>query len=84
LEEEKHMKNFRKLAVIVLGVAVFSAALAGVASAQQYPNVTTLTPFTAQTNYMSRAGYLRYVSHQQTGQWLSYSEAGRIVHQQGG
>jgi hypothetical protein len=24
------------------------------------------------------------VSHQQTGQWLTYTEAGRIVHQQGG
>ncbi|HLY24198.1 MAG TPA: hypothetical protein VKT83_17165 [bacterium] len=78
------MKIMRKLAVIVLGVALFSAALAGVASAQQYPNVSTLTPFTAQTNFMSLPGYLRYVSHQQTGQWLTYTEAGRIVHQQGG
>jgi hypothetical protein len=78
------MKTMRKLAVIVLGVALFSAALAGVASAQQYPNVSTLTPFTAQTNFMSLPGYLRYVSHQQTGQWLTYTEAGRIVHQQGG
>ncbi len=78
------MKIIRKLAVIVLGVALFSAALAGVASAQQYPNVSTLTPFTAQTNFMSLPGYLRYVSHQQTGQWLTYTEAGRIVHQQGG
>jgi len=78
------MKIMSKLAVIVLGVALFSAALAGVASAQQYPNVSTLTPFTAQTNFMSLPGYLRYVSHQQTGQWLTYTEAGRIVHQQGG
>jgi hypothetical protein len=78
------MKTMRQFAVIVLGVAMFSAALAGVASAQQYPNMATLTPFTAQTNYMSRPGYLRFVSHQQTGQWLTYPEAGRIVHQQGG
>jgi hypothetical protein len=78
------MAIVRTLAVIVLGVAVFSAALVGIASAQQYPNVSTLTPFTAQTNYMSLPGYLRYVSHQQTGQWLTYTEAGRIVHQQGG
>ncbi|HLW48414.1 MAG TPA: hypothetical protein VKW09_11675 [bacterium] len=77
------METIRKLVVIVLGVAVFSAALAGVASAQQYPNVSTLTPFTAHTNYMSLPGYLRYVSHQQTGQWLTFAEAGRIVHQQG-
>jgi hypothetical protein len=78
------MAIVRKLAVIVFGVAVFSAALAGAASAQQYPNVSTLAPFTAQTNYMSLPGYLRFVIHQQTGQWLTYSEAGRIVHQQGG
>jgi len=75
------MKTMRKLAVIVLGAAMLSAALAGAASAQQYPNVSTLTPFSAQTDYMSLPGYLRYVSHQQNGEWLTYTEATRIVHQ---
>jgi len=75
------MKTMRKLAVIVLGVAVFSAAVAGIASAQQYPNVRNLTPFSAETNFMSLPGYLRYLSHQQTGQWLTYTEAGRVVNQ---
>lgn len=71
----------RKLVTVVLGVAVLSAALSGLAMAQSYPNVSGLTPFSASTNYMSLAGYLRYLTHQQTGQWLTYQEAGRIVHQ---
>jgi hypothetical protein len=74
----------RKLAVIVLGVVMLSAALSGVASAQQYPSVSNLTPFSASTHYMSQAGYLRYLAYQQTSQWLTYREAGRIVRQQRG
>jgi hypothetical protein len=74
----------RKFAVIVLGVVMLSAALSGIASAQQYPTVSNLTAFSASTNYMSQAGYLRYLVHQQTGQWLTYQEAGRIVQQQRG
>ena len=74
----------RKLAVIVLGVVMLSGALSGIASAQQYPSVSNLTPFSASADYMSLAGYLRYLVHQQTGQWLTYQEAGRIVKQQGG
>ena len=48
------------------------------------PNVSSLTPFSAETNYMSLAGYLRYVSYGQTGQWLTRAEATRIVTQQKG
>jgi hypothetical protein len=73
-----------KLAVIVLGVMMISAALSGVASAAQYPNVSNLVPFSASTNFMSQAGYLRYLMHQQTGQWLTRQEAVRIVTQQRG
>ncbi len=76
------MKTTRKLAVIVLGVVMLSAAYVGVASAQQYPNVANLVPFTAQTSFMSLPGYLRYLSHQQTNQWITYAEATRIVAQQ--
>jgi hypothetical protein len=78
------MKTLQKLAVIVLGVVMLSATFAGVASAQQAPNVANLTPFSAETNYMSLVGYLRYVNHQQTGQWLTVPEAVRIVQQQKG
>ena len=76
------MNITQKLAVIVLGVIVLSAAFVGVASAQQYPNVSNLTPFSPETNFMSLAGYFRYLSHQTTGQWLTFAEAERIVAQQ--
>ncbi|MHB8732162.1 MAG: hypothetical protein ACYDAB_10255 [bacterium] len=83
----------RKIALLVLGVMVLS--FAGVAMAQttpapatqtqgQYPNVASLKAFSAEANYMSLAGYLRYLVFQQTGQWLTREEAVRIVSQQQG
>jgi hypothetical protein len=83
----------RKIAMLALGVMILSSAFAGVAMAQtttpsttqgQYPNVANLTPFSAQANYMSLPGYLRYLVFQQTGQWLTRAEAVRIVNQQRG
>ena len=47
----------------------------------QVANVKNLTPFSVETAYMSLAGYLRYLTHQQTSQWLTRSEAERIVRQ---
>jgi hypothetical protein len=76
------MKTMQKLAVLVLGVVVLSAVFVGVASAQQFPNVANLTPFTAQTHFMSLPGYVRYLSHQQSNQWITYAEATRVVQQQ--
>ncbi len=73
----------RTLVVVILSVVLFSA-LSGVASAQQYPNVANLRPFTAEASYMSLAGYLRYLTYQQTNQWMTYDEASRIVSQQTG
>jgi len=46
-----------------------------------YANVTNLKPFSAETDHMSLAGYLRYLTHQRTSQWLTYPEATRIVRQ---
>ena len=46
-----------------------------------YANVKNLKPFSAETSYMSLAGYLRYVTHQKTSQWLTRLEAERIVRQ---
>jgi hypothetical protein len=64
------MKTMQKLAVIVvLGIVMFSAALVGGASAQQAPTVVNQTPFSVGTNYMSKAGYHRYLYHQQTNVW---------------
>jgi hypothetical protein len=74
----------RKIVMLALGVVFLSTAFAGVASAQttgQYPNVASLKPFTAEATYMSLPGYLRYLVHQQTSQWLTRPEAVRIVSQ---
>jgi hypothetical protein len=46
-----------------------------------YPDVKNLKPFSAETAFMSLAGYLRYVTHQRTSQWLTRLEAERIVRQ---
>jgi hypothetical protein len=73
------MKTMQKLAVIVLGVVMSSAAFAGVASAQQGPNVAKLTAFSAPPSYMSLAGYFRFKNHQLTNQWLTYKESAKIV-----
>ena len=54
------------------------------AFAQQYPKVGNIKPFSAAANFMSLPGYLRYLMHQQTGQWLTYGEASRAVKQQSG
>jgi hypothetical protein len=76
------MRFLRKTAVIMLGAAMLSTAFMGAASAQQYPNVSNLTPFSAQADFMSLSGYLRYVSYQQSNVWLTHTEALRIVQQQ--
>ena len=46
-----------------------------------YADVRNLKPFSAETDHMSLAGYLRYLTHQRTSQWLTYPEATRIVRQ---
>jgi hypothetical protein len=80
----------RKIALLVIGVMVLSFAGAAMAQTQpapsqgQYPNVANLKPFSAEADYMSLAGYLRYLVFQQTGQWLTRQEATRIVGQQKG
>jgi hypothetical protein len=85
----------RKIALLVLGVMVLSFAGAAMAQTQpattpatqtqgQYPNVANLKPFSAEADYMSLAGYLRYLVFQQAGQWLTREEAVRIVSQQKG
>lgn len=46
------------------------------------PFVENLKPFSAETEYMSLSGYLRYLVFQQSGIWLSYREAARIIREQ--
>lgn len=71
----------RNISVVVL-VAVILAVTATASFAQQYPNVKNLKPFSPETNFMSQAGYLRWVTYQQSNTWLSVAEAQRIVNSQ--
>ncbi len=73
----------RTFVVIVLACLIF-VALTIPARAQQFPNVANLTPFSAEANFMSLPGYLRWLVFQQTGQWITYAEAARVVREQTG
>jgi hypothetical protein len=75
----------------VIGLLALSTVFTGLASAQtqplpsgQYPNVSNLKAFAPEANFMSLPGYLRYLVFQQTGQWMTYAEASRVVTQQRG
>ncbi|MDQ7849219.1 MAG: hypothetical protein QN152_04840 [Armatimonadota bacterium] len=46
------------------------------------PYVENLKPFSPETEFMSLSGYLRYLVFQQSGIWLSYREAARIIREQ--
>lgn len=72
------LKPFAVLIVLV----VISASFVPVASAQTYPSVKNVKAFTAAAHFMSLPGYLRYLFHQQTGQWITMLEAKRVVAQQ--
>ncbi|HET8999058.1 MAG TPA: hypothetical protein VFP86_05380 [bacterium] len=83
----------RKAFASIVSVVALVAVLSGVALAQttppsqpspgQVPTVSNLKPFSAEADFMSLAGYLRYLMHQATGQWVTYAEATRVVKQQG-
>ncbi len=72
-------KAWLLVALVLLGTLVAAAAPA---SAAQYTNVASLQPFSAESNYMSWAGYLRWMTFREQGVWLSMPEAKRIVAQQ--
>lgn len=46
------------------------------------PRLEGLRSFTPETQYMSVAGFLRYTVYQQTGVWLTKTEAARLVQSQ--
>lgn len=73
--------RYRGLIVVLLATLVLAATVAP-ALAQQYPDVSSLKPFSAEANFMSLPGYLRWLVFQQTGQWITYAEAARIVQEQ--
>ncbi|HKV45764.1 MAG TPA: hypothetical protein VJT32_13990 [bacterium] len=69
----------KEIAFVVVGAVMFAAML-GEASAQPYPTEAALTPFSAGTNYMSPAGYARYLTLQvgdpcaaRAGMWYGHS-----------
>ena len=74
----------RKLIVLALAAMFSVGIVTGTASAQQYPNVANLKPFSTEADFVSLAGYLRCVTHQQTGQSITLDEATRVVKQQTG
>lgn len=75
--------KFRAFILVVLTGLLVATAIAP-AFAQQYPTVSTLKPFSAEANFMSLPGYLRWLIFQQTSNWITYEEAARIVAEQAG
>jgi len=75
--------TLRAIIMLVLTSLLLAAAIAP-ALAQQVPNVASLEPFSAEANFMSLPGYLRWLLFQQTGNWITYQEAARMVQEQGG
>lgn len=73
----------RAMIMLVLTALLLAAAIAP-ALAQQTPNVSNLKAFSAEANFMSLPGYLRWVLFQQNGNWITYAEAARMVSQQTG
>ena len=74
----------RKTVVALALLVALCALSAPQAFAQSYPNIGNVKAFSAGANFMSLPGYLRYLVHQRTGQWLTFAEAARVVQQQQG
>lgn len=72
------------LALAAVMVVTMLGMVATSAPAAEYPNVAQLQPFSAESNYMSLPGYLRWMVFQQEGVWLSVAEAKQIVAEQKG
>ena len=68
----------------IAAAAAIGALTAPQAQAQNYPSVSSLTPFSEGANFMSKPGYLRYRYFVSSGQWITYGDAARIVAEQGG
>lgn len=69
-----------KTSLVVLMLAVLSILFAVTpAKAADYPQVSELKPFSAEANYMSLPGYVRYLVWEQDAVWLSRGEAVAVV-----
>ncbi len=76
--------SFLAVVAIVSVLVALAAAPAAAQEAGQYPSVAGLTQFTAESNFMSLEGYLRWMTFKEQGIWLSVPEAKRIVAEQSG
>jgi hypothetical protein len=68
--------------VVLLFLGVFTALVSQPAAAQaggEYADVSGLNAWSPESNYMSLAGYLRWMTYTEKGVWLSMAEAKRIV-----
>jgi len=74
------LKKNLAIAMIIL----FCAAIIGVNTAwsQEFPKVTGLKAFTAQTAYLSLVGYVQLLAKNQTGKEITKSEALHIIKMQ--
>jgi hypothetical protein len=68
--------------VVLVMVAMVMAVATMPASAAEYKDVSGMKPFAAESNYMSLAGYLRWMTFKEQGLWLSMAEAKQIVAEQ--
>ena len=76
----------RLLLTALMGSGVLLSAWPAAAYAQAAAivislNVANLHPYTTDTQYMSLVGYYRTFVHKQTGVWLTYEAANRLVDQ---
>jgi len=51
-------------------------------ASEPWPSIKGLKPYSDETNGMSLSGFLRYLTFQQTGRWISNDDAERVVKQQ--
>lgn len=73
----------RTAAALPASAAAFASTPAQIDLAlTSLPRVENLKPFSPETQYMSVAGFLRYVVYHQTGQWLTQNEAFRMLQEQ--
>jgi hypothetical protein len=47
-----------------------------------FPQVAGLRPYSAETNFLSLPGYLRWIVFPVSGIWITYAEASRVVQEQ--
>jgi hypothetical protein len=75
------MKLFSWLLLLALVIGL-SVMFSGPVQAQGYPQVSSLTPFSPEAQFMSLPGYLRWQVFLEQGQWISVPEAKAVVMEQ--